>query len=158
MRYKHNPITRLVAILHRRTHMYFARELKPYGLSFTHFRMLTFLSRNEDMKQEDIRAFIDMDKGAVAHAIKRLVEAGYVAREPHPDYRRAYVIRLTQSGLDFLEGFTSTADKWSDQVVKGLSTEEKRLAEGLLQRMVDNTCELLEDDCKEPGECSKKHN
>ncbi len=153
----HNPITRLVAILHRRTHMYFDRRLKPHGLNFTHFRMMMFLLRNDGARQEDIRAHIDMDKGAAAHALKRLTDLGFVAREQHPDDGRAYMIRLTDEGVAFLGEFDRVAQEWNAKVVENLTDDEKRIAEDLLQKMVDNTCELLGDDCKEPGECHKKH-
>ena len=148
MKVVHHPILRLNAILHRRIHMYFDRQLKPYGLSFTHFRMLVYLAHNEGTRQEDIRAFIDADKGGVAHSIKRLVEKGYVARERDPQDKRAYTIRLTDEGRAFFEEFASVMQEWTDQMVAGFSSEELKLAEGFLQRMADNACALLDDGCE----------
>ena len=150
MNVAHHLILRLNAILHRRTQMYFDRQLKPHGLSFTHFRMLAYLAHNEGTHQEDVRAFIDADKGGVAHSIKRLVEKGYVARERDPEDKRAYIIRLTDEGRTFFEEFASVMQKWTDQMVAGFSTEELELAEDFLQRMADNACALLDDECEAP--------
>lgn len=148
MKVAHHPILRLNAILHRRTQIYFDRQLKPHGLSFTHFRMLAYLAHNEGPKQEDVRAFIDADKGGVAHSIKRLVEKGYVARERDPQDKRAYTIRLTDEGRTFFEEFASVMQEWTDQMVAGFSAEELELAEGFLRRMAENACALLDDECE----------
>ena len=145
-----NPISRLNAILHRRTHMYFNRQLKPYGLSFTHSRMMGFLAHNDGIKQEEIRAFIDADKGGVAHSIKRLEDLGYVVRERDPEDGRAYIICLTDKGRAFLEEFSEVVQVWTDQMIAGFRAEELELAEGFLQRMADNACELLDDECEAP--------
>ncbi len=150
-----NPITRLNAILHRRTHMYFNRKLKPYGLGHMHFRMLNYLAHHEGLRQEDIRMFIDADKGGVAHAIKRLVDRGFVVRDRDPDDGRAYVINLTEEGHAFLAEFRLLADAWGAQMTAGFSASDAKLAESLLQRMVDNSCALLEDDCEEQRTCHK---
>ena len=144
----YSPITRLVSILHRRAHTYLDRQLRPYGLSFTHFRMLVFLSYHPGMCQEDVRSFIDADKGGVAHSIKKLVEKGYVARKRDPRDRRAYVIKVTDEGSAFLAEVEHVASDFNDRMMEGLSADEMKLAEGLIQKMVDNVCELPDDDCR----------
>ncbi len=152
----HNPITRLNAILHRRTHMYFERHLKPYGLSFTHFRMLMYLAHHDAVRQEDIRSFIDADKGGVAHSIKRLVELDLVERLPHPEDGRAYVIDMTPKGRDLLEEIAEIARTWNDQIIQGFSESELEISEQLLQRMADNACALLDNECEDRPACSNK--
>ena len=67
------------------------------------------------------------------------------------------MIRLTDEGYGFLGEFDRVAQEWNLKVVEDLSDDEKRIAEGLLKKMVDSTCELLEDDCRESKECRKKH-
>ncbi|MDA3937425.1 MAG: MarR family transcriptional regulator [Actinomycetota bacterium] len=135
--------------------MYFNRQLKPYGLSHMHFRMLSYVARHEGLKQEDIRLFIDADKGGVAHAIKRLVDKGYVERDRDPSDGRAYVINLTDDGSAFLAEFRLLADAWGDQMTAGFSDADIAQAESLLQRMADNSCALLEDDCEDNLTCHK---
>lgn len=153
----HNPISRLNAMLHRRTHIYFERQLKPYGLTFTHFRMLMFLSHHEGMRQEDVRAHIDGDKGGVAHSIKRLVELGLVERQPHPEDGRAYVVEMTEQGRELLGELAQIAQRWNEQMIEGFSADELEVAEGLLQRMADNACALIDDECEGKHACTKKH-
>lgn len=156
MKYSHNPITRQTALLHRHTHVYFDRQLRPYGLTFTHMRMLGFLAHHEGIRQEEIRAFIGADKGGVAHSIKRLVEKGYVVRDKDPNDGRAYVINLTDEGRELLSKLAEIAGEWDKQMIAGLSNEEKKLAEGLLKRMADNACALIEEDCEGRHGCSKE--
>jgi len=91
----HNAITRLVATLSRRTHVYFERRLRQQGLNFTQTRMLSFLAEHPGSRQEDLRAHVDMDKGGVAHAVRRLVELGYVHRKLDPGDGRVRLLDLT---------------------------------------------------------------
>lgn len=144
----HNPITRLNAILHRRTMMHFDREFRPYGLSFTHVRVLMFLARHDGARQEDIRSFIDADKGGVAHAVKRLVDLGLVARSGHPDDGRAYVIGLTESGREMLTVVSETMRAWNERIIVGFSADELAQAEALLSRMVENACVASGEECE----------
>lgn len=147
-KFAHNPITRLNAILHRSTHVYFDRILKPYGLSFTHLRMLAYISHAESARQEDVRAHLGGDKGGVAHGIRKLTELGYVSREPHPDDGRACLLRATDEGWALLGELAEYGRTWSDRMIEGLSADEQRQAEELLQRMVDNACFLLGEECE----------
>lgn len=141
----------LTSMLARRTNTYFDRALKPHGIGFSQFRMLGFLYRHGDMPtmQEDIRAYIDSDKGSVAHSIKRLVDEGYIARTQHPDDGRAYEIHLTEKGEAFKPEFDRIAEQWSERLVEGFTAEEQTMASEMLKRMIDNACTLLDDENQE---------
>ncbi|MCK8115094.1 MarR family winged helix-turn-helix transcriptional regulator [Anaerosoma tenue] len=147
----HNPITRLVATLSRRTHMYFERQLRAQGLSFTQTRMLSFLAEHPGSRQEDLRAYVDIDKGGAAHAVRRLVELGYVQRRPDPADGRVRLLDLTASGRTVVAEFQEVVRTWNDALIADLSAEEQTLAERLLQRMADNATALLDEDCKVIG-------
>ncbi len=142
-----NPITRLTAILNRSTHVYFDRVLKPHGLSFTHLRILTYVSHSEAPRQEDLRARMRGDKGAVAHAVHKLEKLGYLARDPHPEDGRAYLLRVTDEGQALIDRFAEHGRVLSERMIDGLTEDDQRQAEVLLQRMADNVCSLLEDGC-----------
>jgi DNA-binding MarR family transcriptional regulator len=147
----HNPITRLVATLSRRTHMYFERQLREQGLSFTQTRMLSFLAEHPGSRQEDLRAYVDIDKGGAAHAVRRLVELGYVHRWPDPADGRVRLLDLTVTGRTVVAEFQEVVRTWNDALIADLSAEEQALAERLLQRMADNATALLDEDCKVIG-------
>lgn len=144
----HNPITRLVATLSRRTHVYFERRLRQQGLNFTQTRMLSFLAEHPGLRQEDLRAHVDMDKGGVAHAVRRLVELGYVRRWPDPADGRVRLLDLTAAGQAAVADFQEVVRTWNDSLIADLSVEEQALAERLLQRMADNARSLLDEDCR----------
>jgi DNA-binding MarR family transcriptional regulator len=139
----------LTAMVARRTQTYFDRELKPHGIGFAQFRMLGFLYRHGDSPaiQEDIRAYIDSDKGSVAHSIRRLVDEGYITRTPHPEDGRAYEIHLTEKGEAFRSQWERMTDFWSRRLVEGLSDREHAALSGALRRMLDNACAELDENC-----------
>lgn len=143
----------LTAMIARRTHTYFDRALRPHGIGFSQFRMLGFLYRagNQPVIQEDIRAHMDLDKGSIAHSIRRLVDEGYVSRESHPEDGRAYEIRLTEKGRSFSAEWERIAEHWSSLLVDGLDVEERASVSALLKRMIDNACSELDDNCEGNG-------
>jgi DNA-binding MarR family transcriptional regulator len=138
----------LTSMVARRSHTYFDRALKPHGIGFPQFRMLGFLYRHGDAPamQEDIRAYIDSNKGSVAHSIRRLVDEGYITRTQHPDDGRAYEIHLTEKGNAFRAEWERLADRWSAQLVTGLSAEECSAVSATLKHMLGNACALLDDE------------
>jgi DNA-binding MarR family transcriptional regulator len=140
----------LTSMVARRTHTYFDRELKPHGIGFAQFRMLGFLYRHGDSPtmQEDIRAYIDSDKGSVAHSIRRLVDEGFIARTQHPEDGRAYEIHLTEKGEAFRAEWARMTDFWAQQLVDGLSAEERSALSSALQKMLDNACLALDEECE----------
>jgi DNA-binding MarR family transcriptional regulator len=139
----------LTAMVARRTHTYFDRALRPHGIGFSQFRMLGFLYRAGDrpVMQEDIRAHMDLDKGSIAHTIRRLVDEGFVTREPHPEDGRAYEIRLTQKSHDFRAEWERIADHWSELLVEDLDAEERAVLSKLLKHLIDNACAELDANC-----------
>jgi DNA-binding MarR family transcriptional regulator len=141
----------LTSMLARRTHTYFDRALKPHNIGFSQFRMLGFLYRHGDAEtmQEDMRAYVDADKGSVAHSIRRLVDEGYITRTQHPGDGRAYEIHLTEKGNAFHAEWERFAERWSDQLVVGLSAEECVAVSAALKRMLGNACALLDDESEE---------
>ncbi|WP_407524669.1 MarR family winged helix-turn-helix transcriptional regulator [Methylobacterium oryzisoli] len=86
--------------LHRRVSAAIAAELKALGLSIPQFDVISTLSEQEGLTQQDLAERLYVTKGNVSGLIDRLVEAGLVERRPIPGDRRSHALHLTPAGRD----------------------------------------------------------
>ncbi|HEY1919243.1 MAG TPA: MarR family transcriptional regulator [Streptosporangiaceae bacterium] len=76
--------------------------LRPLGLSFARYELLTLLSftRHGALPMARAGALLQVHPTSVTNAVQRLVSAGLVRREPHPDDGRAALVHITEQGRE----------------------------------------------------------
>jgi DNA-binding MarR family transcriptional regulator len=74
--------------------------LRPLGLSFARYELLTLLSftRRGTLPMAQAGALLQVHPTSITNAVSRLEKAGLVRREPHPDDGRAVIIQITEQG------------------------------------------------------------
>lgn len=83
--------------------------LRPFGLSFARYELLTMLSftREGRMPMASATARLQVHPTSVTNTVDRLEASGLVAREPHPQDGRATLVVLTEAGRDLAERATT---------------------------------------------------
>ncbi|NII69076.1 DNA-binding MarR family transcriptional regulator [Microbacterium ulmi] len=83
--------------------------LRPFGLSFARYELLTLLSftREGRMPMASASARLQVHPTSVTNTVDRLEAAGLVRREPHPDDGRATLVVLTEAGRDLAQRATA---------------------------------------------------
>jgi len=77
----------------------FADHLESeHGLTVADWRVMLVLGREPGLTAAEITSRWAMDKMAISRSIRRLTDAGLIARERNPEDRRAYHLSLTASG------------------------------------------------------------
>jgi len=71
----------------------------------------------------------------IAHAVKRLVECGYVVREQCPVDKRCYHLALTTKAEALVPSIVRTMEEWDAALASGFTDEERGMLESYLQRM-----------------------
>ena len=89
--------------LHRRVDGAIARELKELGLSIPQFDLLSTLTEQEGLSQQELAARLYVTKGNVSGLLDRMVEAGLVERRAIPGDRRLNALHLTPKGRALAE-------------------------------------------------------
>jgi DNA-binding MarR family transcriptional regulator len=84
--------------LHRRASNAVAAELKLIGLSIPQFDLLSTLTEQEGLSQQELAQRLYVTKGNVSGLLDRMVEAGLVERRSTPDDRRSNALYLTPRG------------------------------------------------------------
>ncbi len=75
-----------------------AERLREVGLSVPQCDVLTTLTEEEGVSQQDLAERLYVTKGNISGLIDRLVAAGLVERRTLPNDRRSHAIHLTEQG------------------------------------------------------------
>lgn len=74
--------------------------LRPLGLSFARYELLTLLSftRSGNLPMARAGTLLQVHPTSITNVVSRLEKAGMVRREPHPGDGRAVLIQITEQG------------------------------------------------------------
>lgn len=86
--------------LHRRVSTAVGSSLRELGLSIPQFDLLSTLTEQEGVTQQDLAERLYVTKGNVSGLVDRLVDAGHVERRPLSGDRRSHALHLTAQGRD----------------------------------------------------------
>lgn len=86
--------------LHRRVSMAVAGSLRDLGLSIPQFDLLSTLTEQEGLSQQDLADRLYVTKGNVSGLVDRLTDAGLVERRSSAGDRRSHALYLTAKGRE----------------------------------------------------------
>lgn len=132
-----HELDRWFFVIHRFRHAFLRERFSELDLETRLLPFIMLLSTREGVRQEDLSTHTGLDKTTVAHAVKRLVQLGYVSRERNPEDRRCYRLALTVSGRDLVPQVRDAMQDWHAGVLAAFSEEERNMLEGLLSRMAE---------------------
>lgn len=83
--------------------------LRPLGLTFARYELLTLLSfsRSGRMPMASASARLQVHPTSVTNTVDRLEASGHVRREPHPSDGRATLVVLTDAGRELSDRATA---------------------------------------------------
>ncbi|NLU84440.1 MarR family transcriptional regulator [Rhodococcus sp. HNM0569] len=84
--------------------------LRPYGLTFARYELLTLLTftRSGALPMAKASARLQVHPTSVTNAVDRLEKAGLVRRVPHPTDRRTTLVEITDEGRSIAVDATHT--------------------------------------------------
>ncbi|MFH5824322.1 MarR family winged helix-turn-helix transcriptional regulator [Georgenia sp. AZ-5] len=110
--------------------------LRPRELSSRSYSLLELLHHADAVSQRGLADALRLDPSQIVSLVDGLERRGLVERRPNPDDRRQRSVVLTDAGRDvFGEARTLVAESL-DEVLSGLSPEERGTLRALLQRVV----------------------
>jgi DNA-binding MarR family transcriptional regulator len=114
----------LLAKAYQRAWALFKEALEPYELTPPQFGLLAFLWQQDGLTQVELSEKSQVDRTTVGGLIDRLERTGLVERQPHPQDRRAHLIRLTPKGTAMEKPLTEAARRVTVQLTAGLTGAE----------------------------------
>jgi MarR family transcriptional regulator, lower aerobic nicotinate degradation pathway regulator len=120
------------------SHTRFAEALEPLGLTTALFALLNVLGTREGAIQQELGAAMGIDPSTMVSLVDQLETAGLARRRPRPTDRRAREVAITAKGRRVLQRARQLAMHEQDEVLRGLSSAERRQLLALLRRALDS--------------------
>lgn len=99
--------------------------------------MLARVEEHEPARLSVLAEAAGVDVSTASRQVARLVEEGYVARDPDPDDGRARAHRLTPAGRDLRGRLAAARIAWLEEVLRDFDDDDRATFALLLSRFVD---------------------
>ncbi|MBN7798585.1 MarR family winged helix-turn-helix transcriptional regulator [Parahaliea mediterranea] len=124
----------LIGVLAHRRYRAAERNLAAIGFNHSEARILTILGGERELAQDRLSTMLTIDRSNAGRSLKRLESEGYVVRYRSKLDKRAYVVAISDKGLQAV----AEIDKVKDGIVREffgkLTRSEAKAAIALLQK------------------------
>jgi DNA-binding MarR family transcriptional regulator len=121
-------LTRLSRAVYRR-----ANE-DVLGMKMKEFVALSYLLHSPGIGQRELSERLMLDANNTVLLLNALEMRDFAERKRHPEDRRRHIVEITPDGAEALERAERAMDSLEDEVLRGLSQEERVTLRGLLLR------------------------
>ena len=136
------PVTefagQLLFRLWRASHTRAAGVLGTVGLTPALFGLLNVIGAREGAIQQELGAAMGIDRTTMVSLIDHLESAGLARRRPSAKDRRAREVAITPKGRRLLERARRLLTQAEDEVLAGLTAEQRRDLLALLRRALES--------------------
>ena len=115
----------------------FALRTQAYGLSPTRGRLLGQVLKTGPKTQAALAEALDVEPISVSRLVDRMVQAGWVQREAHPQDRRARVIVPTAKAEAAAPDVLQVVDEVSEAAMASLSRTERDDLIRMLRQIIE---------------------
>jgi len=113
------------------------------GMRLKAYMTLGYIRDHPGVSQHELERALLMDANAVVIILNELEAARHSVRRRDPDDRRRHIVELTATGRHALERADTARESLEDEVLAGLSAEERAALRGLIQRVLDGLRETV---------------
>ena len=124
--------------LWRATHTRTAEVLGSIGLTPALFALLNVIGAREGAIQQELGTALGIDRSTMVSLIDQLENAGLARRRPSATDRRAREIAITPKGRRLLKRARGLISTVEDEVLAGLTSQERRELLRLLHRALES--------------------
>jgi DNA-binding MarR family transcriptional regulator len=115
----------------------FIASLAPWGITPPRFSAMVFVSLNPGLKLTQLSKIMGIARSGVVMLVDALEALGYMVREPAPEDRRAFSLRLTDKGAQDLQAITAAVQAHDTRVSTLLDKAEQAELKRLLGKLCD---------------------
>ncbi|MGA0543369.1 MarR family winged helix-turn-helix transcriptional regulator [Neotabrizicola sp. VNH66] len=133
-------IERLGQLLHdasRGIRRRFEERTACHGLSATQWRLLALSFHEGPMTQAALADRLDVEPMSVSRLVDRMEAGGWVQRIPHPDDRRARLVRHTDKAAAVADSVRSIAHEVFDEALVRLNDDQRRQLQHALVTIIE---------------------
>jgi DNA-binding MarR family transcriptional regulator len=113
-------------------------RLEPLGLSQARLQVISSLETDGEQTQRELAERLDVEQATMANTLARLDRDGLAVRFPHPDDRRAQLVRLTGKAAALIAPAHEAVKDADRALLKGLPEAEQALFISMIIRLSAN--------------------
>jgi len=137
MTYRNDRLSALLREASQGLSRRFAARTQAYGLSPTQWRLLGHVMKGGPMTQAALADLLDVEPISVSRLVDRMVQAGWVRREAHPQDRRARVIVPTPLAEAAGPEVLRVVDEVTEAAMADLDTGERAELIRFLRQVIE---------------------
>lgn len=123
----------LLAKAYQKAYGNFKRHLLPHGLTPVQHLILESLWEEEGLSAGDIGKKLVLDNATLSGVLDRMTEKGWIVKEPDDEDKRFIRVYLTDKARKLKPLLIEKRELANDEILSGLSLEEKVLLKRLLR-------------------------
>ncbi len=129
-------VVSLVTQLNKAVHRLTSEEL--LGMRFKPYMVLGYIRDHTGATQQELESSMFMDANSVVLILNELEAAQFSIRRRDPHDRRRHIVEVTPAGRRALERADKAREGLEDEVLHGLSVEERKTLTRLLERVLES--------------------
>lgn len=126
----------LLGKAYQKAHGDFKKRLKPYGLTNIQHLVLEGLWYRNGMTATEISRLLKLDKATLSGVLERMIETGWIVREPHPEDGRVHRIFTAEKADGLKEKLIEERKKANRKILARFSPEEQEVLKRLLWELI----------------------
>lgn len=123
----------LLAKAYQKAHGNFKKRLSTYGLTPVQNLILEALWDEEGLSAGDIGKRLVLDGATLSGVLDRMAEKKWIVKDTDPDDKRLLRIYPSDKARQVKSGIARERERANDEILSGLSMEEKLLLKRLLR-------------------------
>lgn len=131
-----------------------AHYVKSLGFSMPQFFMLIQVYYKKQCGISDLSDHMEITAPAASQMVEKLFQSGLLDRTEDPNDRRAKQVTLSTKGRELIESSINERFRWVDELVPGLSTDERKTVADALA-ILDQAMQKMDADSPIPNRKSK---
>ncbi len=138
------PLTYLLGQTFTLMRMKLKESFKENYLDFSmeQYIMLNLINHKNNLTQQDLANHFQKDKSLILRHVDILIKESYVERETDKDDKRKKILILTPRGKEVLERLKEIAKKVSEELLEGVTDNEKNVFQAVIQKIQNNTGQI----------------
>lgn len=116
---------------------YCNQKLQEMGLTQGLLFYILYVGKHPGCAPKQLSEALRMDVGHTTRTLAKLEQGGFLVQQPNPTDKRAHVLQLTPAGEAAFKASHTLFTQWDDQVLGGLSDEERGQLMGLLHKSME---------------------
>ncbi|MBF8982930.1 winged helix DNA-binding protein [Lutibacter sp. B2] len=112
---------------------------KSKELSLLDVYVLKAIGEEKEKKIYELLEEVEMDRGMVASIIKKLVLYAYVRKERSEDDKRAYILSLTEKGMDMYNKTLEIQENFLEFILSDITLNEEKAILKFLSKINQTT-------------------